>query len=97
MCWFLMLQMSPTLKDTGLFACSCLLGADEGRVEDELDYNMLRQVKISLIRGQYSGKLNYRNTMISIILKDFWVIIIQYKAKHMAYSFKYELKNKTDG
>ena len=58
---------------------------------------MLRQVKILLIRGQYSGKLNYRNTMISIILKDFWVIIIQYKAKHMAYSFKYELKNKTDG
>ena len=37
MCRFLMLQMSPTLKDTGLFACSCLiLGADEGR-EDEFD------------------------------------------------------------
>ena len=33
----LMLQTSPTLKDTGLFACSCLiLGADEGR-EDEFD------------------------------------------------------------
>ena len=30
------LQTSPTLKDTGLVGCSCLLGADDGR-EDELD------------------------------------------------------------